>query len=207
MGELLLLKVHWMCWVLLALDKYMWTYWASKPVWNAVSNKVMSEHIKLSPQRFTLKNGMRGIFDRWRSFVCYYATLWPAAPQLLVLHRLPEFVHIHAHWVGDAVQPSNPVTSSSCPQSFPPPGSFPMSQLFTFGSQSIGASASVLPVNIQGWFPLGLTGLILLSKELSRAFSSTAVWKNQFFGTQPSLCSNKTLLIKAGNRPDLTLGL
>ena len=65
-----------------------------------------------------------------------------------------------------------------------------MNQLFTSGGQSIAASASasVLPMNIQGWFPLGLTGLIFLqSRELSRVFSSTAVQKNQFFGAQPSL--------------------
>ena len=75
---------------------------------------------------------------------------------------------------------------SSCLQSFPVTGSFPMSRLFTSSGQSIGASASasVLPVNIQGWFPLGLTGLIsLMSKELSRVFSNTTVWKHQFFGT------------------------
>ena len=67
---------------------------------------------------------------------------------------------------------------SSCPQSFPASGSFPMSWLFAFGGQSIGASAlaSVLPMNIQGWFPLGLASLIsLLSKGLSRVFSSTTV--------------------------------
>ena len=75
---------------------------------------------------------------------------------------------------------------SSCPQSFPASGSFPMSQLFPSGGQSIGASASVLPVNIQGWFPLGLTGLIsLLSKGLSRVLSNTTIWKHQFFGAQP----------------------
>ena len=69
--------------------------------------------------------------------------------------------------------------------------SFPVSQLFTSGGQSIGASASVLPMNIQGWFPLGLTGLIsLLSKGLSRMFSSTIVWKHQFFAAQPSLWSS-----------------
>ena len=56
--------------------------------------------------------------------------------------------------------------------------------LFTSGGQSMGASVSVLPMNIQGWFPLGLTGLISLqSKELSRVFSSTTIWKHQFFGT------------------------
>ena len=80
---------------------------------------------------------------------------------------------------------------SSHSQSFPALGSFPMSWLFTSGGQSIGASTSVLPMNIQGWFPLGLTSLIsLLSKGLARVFSSTTVQKHQFFGTQPSLWFN-----------------
>ena len=80
---------------------------------------------------------------------------------------------------------------SSCLQSFPASGSFPVCWLFASGVESIGASASVLPMSIQGWFPLGLTGLIsLLSKGLSGVFSSTIVWKHQFFGTQPSLWSN-----------------
>ena len=79
---------------------------------------------------------------------------------------------------------------SSCLQSFPASGSFPMSQFFTLGGQSIGASASalVLPMNIQVWFPLGLTGWISLqSKGLSRVFSNTTVQKHQFFGAQLSL--------------------
>ena len=68
---------------------------------------------------------------------------------------------------------------------------FAVSRLFTSSGQSIGASASVLPVNIQGWFPLGLTGLIsLLFKGLSRVFSGTTVQKHQFFGAQPPLWSN-----------------
>ena len=82
---------------------------------------------------------------------------------------------------------------SSCPQSFPASQSFQMSQLSASGGQSIGvsASASVLPMNIQDWFPWGLTGLISLqSKRLSRVFSSTTVQKHQFFGTQPSLWFN-----------------
>ena len=86
---------------------------------------------------------------------------------------------------------------SSCPQSFPGSGSFPMSWLFVSGVQSIGASASasVLPINTQRNQPfnflLGLTGLISLQpKWLSRVFSSTAVWKHQFFSAQPSLWSN-----------------
>ena len=73
---------------------------------------------------------------------------------------------------------------SSCPQSFPASGFFPMSQLFVLVGRSIraSASASVLPVNIWGWFPLGLTGLISLqSKGLSRVFSNTTVQKHQFF--------------------------
>ena len=79
---------------------------------------------------------------------------------------------------------------SSHPQSFPALASFPMSWLFASGGQSIAALASVLPMNIQGWFPLGLTGLIfLLLKELSKVFFSTTIWKHQFFGAQPSLWS------------------
>ena len=87
---------------------------------------------------------------------------------------------------------SSVVPFSFCFQSFPASGSFPMSRLFASDGQSIGASASAsaLPMNIQGWFPLGLTGLILLSKGLSRVFSSTIVWRHQFFSTQPSLWSN-----------------
>ena len=81
---------------------------------------------------------------------------------------------------------------SSCLQSFPASGSFPVSQFFTLGGQSIGVSvsASVLPTNIQDWFPLGWTGWIsLLSKGLSRVFSNITVQKHQFFGTQLSLWS------------------
>ena len=88
---------------------------------------------------------------------------------------------------------SSVVPSSSCPQSLPASESFPMSQLFAWGSQSTGvsASASVPPVNTQDWFPLGWTGWISLqSKGLSRVFSNTTVQKHQFFGTQLSSQSN-----------------
>ena len=88
---------------------------------------------------------------------------------------------------------SSAVPYSSCLQSFPASGSFPMSQFFTSGGQSIGvsASASVLPMNTQDWFPLGWTDWISLqSKGLSRAFYNTTVQKHQFFGTQCSLQSN-----------------
>ena len=66
-------------------------------------------------------------------------------------------------------------------QSFPASGSFPMSQFFAWGGQSFGVSASVLPMNIQDWFPLGWTGLILQSRGLSRVSSNTTVQKHQFF--------------------------
>ena len=88
---------------------------------------------------------------------------------------------------------SSVVPFSSCLQSFPASGSFLMSQLFTSDGRRIGASASasVLPKNIEGWFPLGLTGLISLqSKGLLRVFSNTTVQKHQFFGLQPSFWSN-----------------
>ena len=83
---------------------------------------------------------------------------------------------------------SSIVPFSSCLQSFPASGSFPMRWLFTSRDQSIGASASVLLINISDWFPLGLTGLIsLLSKGLSRVFSNTTVQKHQLFIIQLSL--------------------
>ena len=82
---------------------------------------------------------------------------------------------------------------SSCLQSFPAPGSFPVSQFFASGGQRIGvsASASVLPMNIQDWFSLSLTGLTsFLSKGLSTVVSNTTVQKKQFFSAQVSLWSN-----------------
>ena len=124
------------------------------------------------------------------------STWTPCKPGFSVLHCLPEFVPTHAHWVGDAIQPSHPLLP-------PSPSALNLSQLqgllqwnissFTSGGQSTGASAStsVLPMNIQGWLPLGVTGLIsLLSKRLSIVFSSTTIWKHQLFSAQPSLWSN-----------------
>ena len=86
------------------------------------------------------------------------------SPGLPVHHQLPEFTQTHVHQVSDAIQPFHPVVPfSSCPQSLPATESFPMSQLFAWGGQSIGvlASASVLPKNTQDWFPLGWTGWTL----------------------------------------------
>ena len=114
-----------------------------------------------------------------------------STPGLPVHHQLLEFTQTHIHWVSDAIQPSHPVVPfSSCPQSLPASESFPMSQLFTWGGQSIGvsASASVLQKNTQDWFPLGWTSWISLhSKGLSKVFSNTTVKKHQFFSAQLSL--------------------
>ena len=88
---------------------------------------------------------------------------------------------------------SSVILFSFCLQSFPASGAFPMSQFFASGGQSIGvsASASVLPMNIQDWFPLGWTSWISFqSKGLSRVFSNSTVQKHQFFSAQPSLWSN-----------------
>ena len=102
---------------------------------------------------------------------------------------------------------SNVVPFSSCPQSFPASKSFPMSQLFAWGGQSIGdsASASVLPMNTQDWSTVGWTGWISLqSKGLSRVFSNTTVQKHQFFSTQLSSQSNSQSIHDTGKTIALT---
>ena len=117
-----------------------------------------------------------------------------STPGFPVYHQLPELTQTHVHRVGDAIQPSYLLSS-------PSPPAFNLSQhqdLFQWVSsshqlQSIGASASasVLLMNIQDWFPLGLTGLIpFQSKGLARVFSNTTVQKHQFFSVQPSLWSS-----------------
>ena len=126
------------------------------------------------------------------SCIWLFATPWTAARQasLSIINSwsLPKLMSI------ELLMPSNHlilfVTFSSCPQSFPAWGSFQMSQFFPSGGQSIGVSAStsILPMNIQNWFPLGWIGWISLqSKGLSRVFSNTTVQKHQFFGAQLSL--------------------
>ena len=125
-----------------------------------------------------------------------FDSLWPHG---LHYTRLPcpsptPGVHSDSRWVGDAIQPSHPLSSPSPPAPNPSQHqSFPMSQLFTWGGQSTGvsASASFLPKNIQGWSPSEWTGWISLhSKGLSRIFSNTTVQKHQFFSAQLSSQSN-----------------
>ena len=116
-----------------------------------------------------------------------------STPGLPVHHQLPEPTQTHVHWVGDAIQPSHPLSSPSPPTFSHSQNQGMMdtrSQFFASGGQSIrvSASTSVLPMNIQDWFPLGWTGWISLqSKGLSRVFFNTTFQKHQFFGTQLSL--------------------
>ena len=115
-----------------------------------------------------------------------------STPGLPVQYQLPQFITNScplSQWCHPTTS-SSVVPFSSYLQSFPASGSFQKSQFFSSGGQSFGvsASASVLPMNLQDWFPLGWTGWISLqSKRLSRVFSNTTVQKHQFFGTQLSL--------------------
>ena len=129
-------------------------------------------------------------------------TSWTAAPRLSCPSPSPR-VCSNSYPLSQWCHPNifSSVVPFYCLQSFPASGSLPMSQLFASGGLSIGASASVLPMNIQGWSPLRLTGWIsFLSKGLSRVFSNTTVQKRQFFGTQPFL------LASCHTHPYLTTG-
>ena len=122
-----------------------------------------------------------------------------STPGLPIHHQLPESAQTYVHWVGDAIQPSHPVVPFSCPQSLQASGSFPMSQLFAWGGQSIGvsASASVVPTNTQDWSPLGWTGWISLqSRGLSRVFSNTTQFKNINFSALSFLHSPTLTFIR-----------
>ena len=138
----------------------------------------------------------RLFFSQFNSFPQLCPTLCDpmnhSMPGLPVHHQLPEFTQTHAHWIGDAIQPSHPLSSPSLPTF-----NLPQHQgLFQWVSSShqvakvmeVSASTLVLPMNIQDWFPLGWTGWISLqSKGLSRVFSNITVQKHQFFGAQLSL--------------------
>ena len=113
-----------------------------------------------------------------------------STPGFLLRHYLPKFAQTgpSSQWCHPTI--SSSVNPFSYPQSFPASGSFPMRQPFTSNGHSIRASVSApgLPMNIQSWLPLGLTSLIsLTSKGLSRVFSSTTVWKHEFFSSWSSL--------------------
>ena len=153
---------------------------------------VYMDWMTFSPNLFT-SFAVQSLSHVWLS-----ATPWTEAGQaplsFTISWSLLRFMSIELVILSNHLSSVTPF--SSCSQSFPALESFPMSWLFTSGDQSIGASASpsVLPMNIQDWFPLGLIGLIsLLSKGLSRVFSDTTIQKHQFFSTQSSLWSNSPI--------------
>ena len=150
---------------------------------NNIAN-ISSLKNKISP--FALVSSVQSLSCVW-----LFVTTWTAALRLPLPSPIPG-----VYWLMPICWWCHPTISfsvipfSSCLQSFPASGSFLMSHFFTSGGQSIGvsASASVLPMNIQGWFPLGWTGwMSLQSKGLSRVFSNTTVQKHQFLSTRLSL--------------------
>ena len=188
------------CHLWLSLESKYHPYFSSWPIYFQANNRELSSHVsnlssvteqkKLSPSK-----NLEWLDSVQFSCSVMFDSLWPHEPQ----HTRPPCpspipgVHSDSRpssqWCHLAIS-SSVVPFSSCPQSFPASGSFQMSQLFTSGGQSIGVSAStsVRPMNIQDWSPLGWTGWISFqSKGLSRVFSSTTVWKHQFFSAQPVL--------------------
>ena len=148
--------------------------------------RILSEHLLLT---------QRDVVVQSLSCVQLFATPWTAACQaplsFTISWSLLRLESIESVMLSNHLILCYPLLISL--QSLSASRTFPMSWLFTSGGQSIGASASssVLPMNIQGWFPLGLNGLTsLLSKGLSRIFSRNTIQKHQFFGAQPSLWSN-----------------
>ena len=163
------------------MPSFLFTIWKSPTVLRLGSFLVL---------RYTLTHVSSVQFSR--SFMSDSVTPWTAARQsslsITNSRSLPKPCPF-CWWCHPTIS-SSVVPFSSCPQSFPASGSFPMSQLFASGGQNIGVSAStsVFPMNIQDWSPLGWTVWISLqSKGLSRFFSNTTVQKQQFFSAQLSL--------------------
>ena len=152
------------------------------------------------PRLGLLKTSVSSLPSQTSGTSCSAAQLCPtlcdpmdcSTPGFPVLHHLLELAQTHARWVDDDIQLSRPlVVPFSYLLPFPASGSFPINQFFASGGQSIGASVSVFPMNIQDWFPLGLTGWISLQfKGLSRVFSNTTVQKHQFFSALAQLVSS-----------------
>jgi len=146
---------------------------------------------------YTMDRGTWRAISQFSSVTPLYLTLYDhmdcSTPGFPIHYQLPKLAQtscLLSQWCHPTIS-SSVITFSSCLQYFPASRSFPVNWFFTFGGQIIGASASVLPMNIQDWFPLGLTGLIsLLFKGLSRVFFNTTVQKHRFFNSQLSLWSN-----------------
>ena len=154
-------------------------YWLEEP-WIHNSSSFWSIDLVIKSNR---KNWALAFHAQFSSVTHLCLTLCDptnrSTPGLPVHHQLLEFTQTHLHWVSDAIQPPHPLSSPSPPRwrLFP--------SIRVFSNESI---ASVLPMNILDWFPLGWTGWISLqSRRLSRVFSNTTVQKHQFFGAQLSL--------------------
>ena len=160
---------------------------------SCISRRILYHSATRKASSILLANFCCSVLSRVQLFV----NPWPAGRQASL--SFTTFWSLLKLMSTESVMPSNHLILcrpfSSCLQSFLASGSLPMSWFFASGGQSIGGSASVLPMNIQGWFPLGLTRLIsLLSKGLSRVFSSTTIGKHQFFGTQASFGPTLTFI-------------
>ena len=164
-------------------------YWSSLQAINFTG--MLSSHPKITNDSVTLGKLTPSVqFSRSVTS----DSLWPHGlqhPGFPVYHQLLELTQTHVHQIGDVIQPSHPLLSPSPPAfNLPQHQDLFQWQFFTSGGQIIGvsASASVLPMNIQDWFPLQLTGWIsLLSKGISRVFSNATLQKDQFFSAQLSL--------------------
>ena len=170
-------------------------------------NTYISVHLCVSTHRYTCIHTRSSIQFSHLVVPTLYDPMDYSMPGLPAHRQLPEFTQTHVHWIGNVIQPSlSVIPFFSCLQSFPASGSFQMSQLFTSG-QSIGASASasVLPMNTQGWFPLGWTGFDLLAVQgtlqtLLQHHSSKAsiLWWSAFFMVQvshPYMTIGKTIAL------------
>ena len=166
-------EVRWRGWLMGGLFKREGTYVYLWPI----HAKAWNTHHNIAKQFVVVVQSL--------SCVQQFVTPWPAYSRLPCPSLSPTVCSNScqfSRWCHPTS--SSSVTPFSCPQSFPPSGSLPMCQIFASGSQNIGASASVLPANISvysvniQWFPFGLTGLILLSEDLSGVFSSTTVQKH-----------------------------
>ena len=153
---------------------------------------IITSHVYMFISSYVVVVAVQSLGHVW-----LFVTQWTAAHQaslfLTISQNLSKFMFIESERPSNHLIPCHPLLL--CLRSFPASGSFPVTQLFTSGGQSIGVSASVLPLSVQGWFSLGLTSLNpLLSKGLSRILSSTTAWKHQFFRAQPP-CKTMALTI------------
>ena len=155
----------------------------------------MQPHLYCHKQLSLQKHEMRGILQFGsvtQSCLPFCNPMDCSTPGLPVHHQLPEFTQTHVHRVGDAIQPSHPLSSPS-PPTFYLSQHQGLFQKWVTSSHQVAKvfTASVLPINIQGWFHLGWTGLISFqSNGLSRVFSNITVQKHQFFSIKPSVWSS-----------------